>query len=928
MKKTLLYIVAIVLLASCSNKVQVNEDFEIVKGNLKFGSELTLLFASEAPKLKMRPSGIENVKYNIASWNALSGEDLLAQVKRDDAQHGDGFDDSILSSSNEKRTANLFQAGINVKLEPEDISESGDTAFIHYKATEYAQIIAKVFEDDGQVCFKVEMQPLKKGYFSLAFMNAPSQTVDKVDEIWQPMIWQEKRFPERPYMTLAYRCPIPSALTTIEGTTYGVIAHPDEFPFQPLPLLDNSRFGIAVHNPDGEAQAMLFAPVLGGADSKMDTNESYTFTSILYAGKGNCTDNYETIAREFFNFHDYRQNDIGTLNETFENLNEYAMSDYAWFIDSLKGCAYSTDVPGAVKNVSSLNPLEIALVTDDLEMYEKRAYPTMEYQISREKFLFALDREQKIQHPSRKLNGPIAPVSELTSLYNIFGQNMPFLVGLAEESYKTSKIRNLDVEEAGDSWMNSMFMYKATGDDAYLQKAIADADAYIEARVMTPQTDFSDPMAGGFFFWTGFAPRWIYLLELYELSNEVRFLNAAQEGARYYTMFCWMSPKVPDEDILVNEGGKAPMYWYLNKKGHKQMYADEEMAPAWRLSEIGLTPESSGTSTGHRAIFMANYAPWMLRLGYYAEDSFLKEVAKSTIIGRYKNFPGYHINTARTTIYEKADYPLRPHKDLSVNSFHYNHIMPMASMLLDYLVTDAFVKSDGQVNFPSEFIEGYAYLQNKFYGHKPGSWYGEEAWLWMPPKLIETGSVELNNVSARNDNKLYVALSNQSGETIITWVKVNPELVSIQDGAEIKLTNGDVLTLEDGRIAVEVPAYGQVSLSFDGVIIHTKVQEQMLSAANAWTDDFVETEVGQAKAMIMNCGELTQNLYLYLEDDDDLVKSVQLIIKEEDEFKTFKDDAYPYEFTVPVSANEVEFQLKATGVNGEVQTSNWKKLNK
>ncbi len=180
------------------------------------------------------------------------------------------------------------------------------------------------------------------------------------------------------------------------------------------------------------------------------------------------------------------------------------------------------------------------------------------------------------------------------------------------------------------------------------------------------------------------------------------------------------------------------MYWYLKSKGHKQMYYPEEKAPAWRLSEIGLTPESSGTATGHRGIFMANYAPWMLRLGYYTKDSFLVNVAKAAVIGRYRSFPGYHINTERTTAYEKVDFPLHEHTDQSVNSFHYNHILPMASMLLDYLVTDAFVRSAGKISFPTEYMEGYAYLQSYMYGVQKGSFYTQkEAQLWMPARLLK-----------------------------------------------------------------------------------------------------------------------------------------------------------------------------------------------
>src|SRR5690606_25142549 len=238
--------------------------------------------------------------------------------------------------------------------------------------------------------------------------------LDEVEEIWQPLIWQEKRFPDKPYLTLAYRCPIPSALVEADDWTVGVLAAPEEFPFDPLPLLQNSRFGIAVRDSRGNAQPQLWAPVFGGVGSEMKTGDQFGFTCLLPAIKQSLTYAYEDIAREAFGFQAMRKNEISSLNQVIDRMTDYALSEYAWFIDSLKGCAYSTDVPGAVKNVSSLNPLNVATVLDNPRMFEERAYPTMEYMLSREKFLFALDKEQKIQNPSRKLTGPVAPISELT----------------------------------------------------------------------------------------------------------------------------------------------------------------------------------------------------------------------------------------------------------------------------------------------------------------------------------------------------------------------------------------------------------------------------------------------------------------------------------------------------------------------------------
>jgi hypothetical protein len=345
------------------------------------------------------------------------------------------------------------------------------------------------------------------------------------------------------------------------------------------------------------------------------------------------------------------------------------------------------------------------------------------------------------------------------------------------------------------------------------------------------------------------------------------------------------------------------------------MYSPEEKAPAWRLSEIGLTPESSGTCSGHRAIFMSNYAAWMLRIAYYTNDDFLKEVAKASVIGRYRNFPGYHINTARTTIYEKEDYPLRSHKDLSVNSFHYNHIMPKASLLLDYLVTDTWVRSAQKIDFPSEFIEGYAYLQSKFYGSKEGTFYGEKAQLWMPDNLLKTGSVELNYISARADNKLMVAFSNQSDKNVATTMDLNAEKAIFEPNKKYNVriiadnkaeTKGEIV---NGKLNVTVSGNGITALIIEGITAKVKFQEDMLAKTEGWKNGYFVSSGDKIRAMLLNFGKVSKTAYVYLTEDDTKFSSATLVSNG----KSITDAIYPYEFTVPVGENAANFEAEIFG---------------
>ena len=394
-------------------------------------------------------------------------------------------------------------------------------------------------------------------------------------------------------------------------------------------------------------------------------------------------------------------------------------------------------------------------------------------------------------------------------------------------------------------------------------------------------------------------------------------------------MFTWMAPRIPDTELTVNPGGHVPVYSYLKNKGHTPMNSPEERVPAWRLSEIGLTPESSGTMAGHRGIFMANYAPWMLRIAALTGDALLHDVARSAVVGRYRNFPGYHINTARTTIYERADYPLRGHKELSVNSFHYNHIWPHMSILIDFLVTDAFARSRGAIDFPAHFIEGYAYLQSRFYGDRPGKFFDrDDAVLWLPRRLIKSGSVEINTLAARGRAGLYLAFTNQSQESVTTEIALNAGLLPQLTGQTFRtrvFRDGSATALRDGRLTVTVPPMGLTAVEIEGLVVVPKFQDRLVGAraTDAWRRDHVELPFGGTHAMILNFGPAATTAFIYLEADESKFKSVSLTYTIAGRRTTLTDTAYPYEFTVPVPAgtNAFDFEVQGTTPAGQTQTS-------
>ncbi|WP_295961675.1 hypothetical protein [uncultured Alistipes sp.] len=912
---------------------------------MEYKPSFTILAAEKNPHKELRrgdfgyqlkPGETEGLLYNVPTWGKAES------FVRDESQHvEDGFNPEFDRSYGKGRTADYFRAAHRTVIEAERAVRRGGGIEWIFPANDGFLLSAVLAPDNrrnGLPRLTFRFTPKKEGWYSVGYTGAPAYAPDACDEFWQPHIWQEKRFPNRPYLSEAFRASIPGTLVTAGGITNSVVADPKYIPFEATPPNSkNSRFGILVRNAAGKAQSILFAPVLGNADSRMEAGREFAFDLYLFQQKAPLTDCYEYLAYNLCDFSDFRRNSTCNLNTTIENMTDYCQSPYAMFIDSLRGCNYSTDVPGAVKNISGLHALEFALLMDDEHLFRRMARPMLEYGLSRERFLFSTNDLVKGQGTSSRLHGPGVPLSDLLVTYTYANGRIPYLLDTAGKLYEQKAVRsiNLDFALYEDRWLNSLELYKATGERRYLEQACADADRYLAERVSRKQTDYSDKLSEGIFFWTSYTNQWMELLQLYEATGESRYLDAAHEGARYYTQFCWLTPVVPEGTIRVNPGGIVPIY-RNNPEKFTFMHLPETEVEAWKVSEIGLTPESSGTSAGHRAIFMAHHAPFMLRIAALTGDRFLHDIARAAVVGRYESFPGYHINAGRTNAFERKDFALRSQTELNGHtSIHYNHPQSHVAMLWDYLFSDVYFASRTKIDFPAEFSEGYAYCRSLIYGARPGRFYDEQDITpYMPKGMINLSDIQANYLAGYGNGKLCVAVVNQSPAPRRVTLRFDPA-TSFVDPAQtyrVRLWQDNkpagFTTLKNGELRLSLSGKGITAIAIEHVDVRPRFLPKFKARTSVWARNYTSVDFENDRAVLMNFGRRLSSVYVWMEADNKRFRRVTLCYAVDGAWKELRKTGYPYEYTIeiPDDASTFEYYFKAERPDGVQVNSRHGKL--
>jgi hypothetical protein len=846
----------------------------------------------------------------------------------------------------------LFKAASStVFSQPLEHRLSGRQITFRYAPSAQAEVTLTIELPEGDEAPAIAWQCRAQaaGWFSVGFVGIAPQPPETLDFLYAPLVWSWRRFPAHAYLTPEAFCTTAAVFTNQDGITEGLAPDVAEIPYR-FAKFDNSRFGLALRDEAGRARPMLFAPILGGAESKRAVNEAFAFRQRYVLQGGDWYAGVRHILRDLFHYRDERRNATVSLNGTLENMLAYAMDDhYSGWVAELKGSDYRFDVPGTVKNVSALHPLALALVTGDEELYRRRALPMIEYVMSRQKYLYATDETITKQNPSHFLRGPCVEVGELASLSAITSGQTTAFRAEAERLFGQPRQLNLQTVTGGASWQDQLALYRLTGQPQALQKARAGADEHLKNELATLPQDFNtnsalrDKQAA---FQVDYGPRWCDLLELYEETRERKYLDAAAAGARQFLLWQRSHPLPPASEITVNEAGRVPGVFpgrRTEPNSHEFTVYDtttrvaEQRIPAWRTSLNGLPPEQ-GRTYQHGPIMLAHHAAWFLRLAHYTDDRLLAEAAYNAVIGRYANFPGYYFTSLHTNVYQLPDYPLHSYFDVKYNAIFYNHIWPHLALLLDFLVSDAFYRSGGRVDFPSAYAPGYAFLTSKVYGHRLGKIFDNEAVaLWLPKRAVESSTVALNHLFGAGENDLYLVLTNTEPAAVDARLRLNADVIPFNAGQTYRLTlyaadgTPRAATMRDGVLDVRVSAKGLLAVKIHGLKVETAFQRRVAAQAGRPlpTQSFTrltsgKAALGQVTGMLISVVPEFADAFIYSDATEKQTRRMRLAYRVgEGAWQQLEDAAYPFEFSVQLRdpAQPLEFTLEAEDRQGQRERS-------
>lgn len=723
----------------------------------------------------------------------------------------------------------------------------------------------------------------RQGCYSAAFAGSPKLAVEAMLRIPQECSGRERRQFNH-LVTEAY-LRLPRVQLAAEGWNFALVVDPEEMPFR-IATRENARFGLCLRREGGVFQPLSFAPILGGAESFLKPGQSRSFAVRLVLQAGDWKETYRTIAREDYGFRDLRDNSgPGPLNDTLARTMDFLADrngeNRALWHAEQKYYDYWTDNSGIFKPFSPLYGLSAAIVTDDEAFYLTRALPQVEFALSRTNNTFApyaVAQNGQVKARNRGLGHSYLPAAQLATLAAFYQGRVP---ALASEALERGFSEKSFVDQLA-LWQligapEALARAKIQGLEALGKKAGEDEDAYMD---------------------------W---LELYLATGERRFLEAALDDAYALTTSINLSPVVPDTLVEVESGGKVPVHEHSFGR-HKlwgfppprPLDGVERKVPAWRVALTGLQ------SPAYRGELWMNNHGQLLRLAALGRDDFLRDIARWGMVGRFANYSGDN-RSSYSLIMERSDAVERPVWEWNFATVNPGHAWEFAGEILDYLVSDAFQRSEGAVDFPGRPMPGTAF-RVRVYGDRPGRFYGDEGVrLWLPRQLLRIDNRQIDYVAGYGPRGLYLAFLNQSFSEENVLVSFDGKLVDLGAVRGLRTWRENrpetaAAVLSEGKLRLRISAKGIVAVALDGARAKPGLQARLFSpdAKPLGPHSFASAKAsfGEVHAQLLSAGSGLVTGYVYSDAlPENTVRAFLRYRQGDGPWNEKTDLIFPYEFT-------------------------------
>ncbi|SDE55351.1 hypothetical protein, partial [Paenibacillus sp. cl123] len=621
-------------------------------------------------------------------------------------------------------TGDFFKTGVPVWFIPSDFEKlDDDTVVLTFPNTEAnLQVTFKLdaLADDPKVTLNAQFP--QAGAYSFMLFSGDGVDAQAFDTVTAPLLYVKKAVPKDSSMLPESYLFTPMAtLHFNEGQskapgrqlTSGVAMDPASVP-QGFSYPDTSTFGFVLRDQQSNVKPQLVAPLFGAESSFFDSGDSYEVSYRIVNRFSSWYDTLTHVSENLFNFSDIRTNYFHSLNEAIYNATDLMMDDDYGGWDPVNMAHYNMEERHLTTVSNAMTAVQRYLLTENEEILDERAAPTLAYMLSRLRYHFKATNSSGggnyVPEKPSPMGGPVENYSASVygGLYEMTQGRMPFLMDTAIQTAKeTGNLAGVTDQAA---------LHKYTGDADYLVKLKALADYYLENHPNAPAKREQQFVSG--FIYGDYIPMVTTFLAAYEATGEQKYLDAAEDSARLLATGVWttgyhddyaatdytVDPVATAERPLVAD--RFTFWWHGDKQwrlGNPDGSAlppqvagpplQQETAPGWLIAKAGMGTEHPRTPGHGNVITMNNWAGMLVKLSQYTGDPYFETMARNAMIGRFGNYPGYYQD--RAIFHQmKADYP---YTGPDYTSIYWHHIPVFISMLEDFLINSAWSKSERHI---------------------------------------------------------------------------------------------------------------------------------------------------------------------------------------------------------------------------------------